>query len=43
MLKHQGFSMTFSDGYLLYYYGRTNVVKEPYLRKVLRAVRDHNE
>src|SRR5690606_22465455 len=43
MLKQSGFSTSFSDGYMLYYYGRTNVVREPYLRKaVLRAVRDHN-
>lgn len=40
MLKREGFNTTFSDGYMLYYYGRTNVVREPYLRKaVLRAVR----
>lgn len=42
MLSQLGFHTTFSDGYMLYYYGRTNVVREPYLRKaVLRAVREH--
>lgn len=40
MLKKQGFNTRFSDGYMLYYYGRTNVVREPFLRKaVLRAVK----
>lgn len=38
MLKKYGFTTGFSDGYMLYYYGRTNVVREPFLRKaVLRA------
>jgi hypothetical protein len=40
LLKKMGFNTTFSDGFMLYYYGRTNVVKEPYLRKaVLRATK----
>lgn len=40
MLKAHGFSTQFSDGYMLYYYGRQNVVKPPYLRKaVLRAIK----
>jgi Methyltransferase FkbM domain len=39
-LKNMGFKTSFSDGYMLYYYGKTNVVREPYLRKaVLRAVK----
>lgn len=39
-LKKLGFNTSFADGYMLYYYGKTNVVKEPYLRKaVLRAVK----
>ncbi len=39
-LKNLGFKTSFSDGYMLYYYGKTNVVREPYLRKaVLRAVK----
>lgn len=34
------FNTNFSDGFMLYYYGRDNVVKPPYLRKaVLRAVK----
>lgn len=41
MLKRYGFRNSFSDGYMLYYYGRTNVVREPFLRKaVLRAVKE---
>lgn len=40
MLAGMGFMNSFSDGYMIYYYGRSNVVKEPYLRKaVLRAVK----
>jgi Methyltransferase FkbM domain len=40
LLKKSGFKNSFSDGYMLYYYGRTNIVKEPYLRRaVLRAVK----
>lgn len=39
-LTQLGFENKFSDGYMLYHYGRTNVVKEPYLRKaVLRATK----
>jgi hypothetical protein len=38
IIKSHGFSHKFSPGYMLYYYGRSNVVKEPYLRKaILRA------
>lgn len=41
ILKEYGFVNSFSEGYMLYYYGRTNVVREPFLRKaVLRAVRE---
>lgn len=41
ILKEYGFANSFSEGYMLYYYGRTNVVREPFLRKaVLRAVRE---
>ncbi len=41
ILKENGFSTKFSDGYMLYYYGRQNIVKPPYLRKaVLRASKD---
>lgn len=41
ILKEYGFTNSFSEGYMLYYYGRTNVVREPFLRKaVLRAVRE---
>ncbi len=40
MLAELGFKNSFSDGYMIYYYGRSNEVKEPYLRKaVLRAVK----
>lgn len=41
MLRQYGFSTGFSDGYMLYYYGKTNVVREPFLRKaVLRAFKE---
>lgn len=41
MLQEHGFVTKFSDGYMLYYYGKQNVVKAPYLRKaVLRAVKN---
>ncbi|MBX2962817.1 MAG: FkbM family methyltransferase [Cyclobacteriaceae bacterium] len=41
MLKEYGFSTQFSDGFMLYYYGKQNIVKEPYLRKaVLRATKN---
>jgi hypothetical protein len=40
MLKSMGFRNTFSDGFMLYYYGKQNVVREPFLRKaVLRATK----
>lgn len=40
LLKNLGFQTQFSDGYMLYYYGRTNEVKEPYLRRaIVRAVK----
>jgi hypothetical protein len=40
MLKAMGFHNEFSDGFMLYYYGRNNVVREPFLRKaVLRATK----
>ncbi|MBL7858299.1 MAG: FkbM family methyltransferase [Cyclobacteriaceae bacterium] len=40
IVKEAGFTASFSDGYMLFYYGKENVVKEPYLRKaVLRAVK----
>ena len=39
-LKKLGFKTSFAEGYMLYYYGKSNVVREPYLRKaVLRAVK----
>ena len=38
ILRNQNFNCDFSNGYMLYYYGRSNVVKEPYLRRaILRA------
>lgn len=40
ILKKAGFDNEFSDGYMIYYYGRHNVVQEPYLRKaILRATK----
>lgn len=40
MLTNLGFKNSFSDGYMIYYYGRSNVVREPFLRRaVLRAVK----
>lgn len=43
LLSSLGFRNSFSDGYMLYYYGRSNVVREPYLRKaILRAVKVRN-
>jgi len=39
-LQRLGFKTSFADGYMLYYYGKTNIVREPYLRKaVLRGVK----
>ena len=35
ILKKHRFSCAYSPGYMLYYYGRSNVVKEPYLRKAI--------
>ena len=41
LVKNMDFSTHFSDKYMIYYYGRTNVVEAPYLRKaVLRAVKN---
>lgn len=41
ILEKYGFKNSFSDGYMLYYYGKTNVVREPFLRRaVLRAVKE---
>lgn len=41
LVKNMGFSTHFSDRFMIYYYGRTNVVEAPYLRKaVLRAVKN---
>ncbi len=41
ILEKYGFKSSFSDGYMLYYYGKTNVVREPFLRRaVLRAVKE---
>jgi Methyltransferase FkbM domain len=38
LLKNKGFENSFSDKYMIFYYGKTNIVKPPYLRKaVLRA------
>lgn len=40
LLKTQGFKNHFSDKYMIFHYGSSNVVKSPYLRKaVLRAVK----
>lgn len=40
LLKSHGFTTRFSDGYMLYYYGKQNIVKPPYLRRaVLRATK----
>ena len=41
ILKDSNFTCKYSPGYMLYYYGRENVVKEPYLRRaVLRAIKN---
>lgn len=41
LLQEYGFKGSFSEGYMLYYYGRTNVVREPFLRRaVFRAVKE---
>ncbi len=41
ILEKYGFKSSFSNGYMLYYYGKTNVVREPFLRRaVLRAVKE---
>lgn len=41
LLREFGFTNRFSDGYMLFYYGRENVVREPFLRRaMLRAVKD---
>lgn len=38
LLKNKGFENSFSDKYMIFYYGKTNIVKPPFLRKaVLRA------
>jgi len=40
MLRSKGFTNKFSPGYMLYYYGKTNIVRAPFLRKaVLRAIK----
>lgn len=40
ILSKHGFKCDYSPGYMLYYYGRSNVVKEPYLRRaILRATK----
>jgi Methyltransferase FkbM domain len=40
LLKNKGFENSFSDKYMIFYYGKTNIVKPPYLRKaVLRATK----
>lgn len=41
LMKAYGFQTSFSDGYMLYHYGRQNIIKPPYLRKaVLRAIKN---
>lgn len=41
LLKRKGFDFSFSDKYMIFHYGKTNVVKPPYLRKaVLRATKN---
>jgi hypothetical protein len=40
LLQELGFATAFSRGYMLYYYGRENIVQPPYLRKaVVRATK----
>jgi Methyltransferase FkbM domain len=40
LLKNKGFKNQFSDKYMIYHYGKTNVVEPPYLRKaVLRGTK----
>lgn len=40
LLTNHHFNCDYSPGYMLYYYGRSNVVKEPYLRRaILRATK----
>ncbi|MDP1813426.1 MAG: FkbM family methyltransferase [Leadbetterella sp.] len=40
LLKNKGFVNRFSDKYMIFHYGKTNVVKPPYLRKaVLRGIK----
>lgn len=40
LLKNKGFVNHFSDKYMIFHYGKTNVVKPPYLRKaVLRGIK----
>lgn len=40
LLKERGFVNHFSDKYMIFHYGKTNVVKPPYLRKaVLRGIK----
>ena len=39
-LKTNGFTNSFSDKYMIFYYGKINVVKPPYLRKaILRGIK----
>ena len=39
-LSEMGFACEFSDGYMIYHFGRENVVQAPYLRKaVIRGTR----
>jgi len=35
LLSNYGFSTTFSDGFMIFHYGRENVVRPPYLRKAV--------
>jgi 23S rRNA U2552 (ribose-2'-O)-methylase RlmE/FtsJ len=40
LLKNKGFVNYFSDKYMIFHYGKTNIVKPPYLRKaVLRGIK----
>lgn len=43
LLRKFGFSTAFSEGYMIFYYGRDNIVQPPYLRKaIIRAVKNQN-
>jgi hypothetical protein len=42
LLHQYGFTTAFSEGYMIFHYGRENIVRPPYLRKaVIRAVKSN--